>query len=643
MMNKSKDVLQILKRAEDTAEELERPYICVDILWEAVASHNSISIHKIFHSLDIDVNLSKVLAYCFLTEKPPSKNPTTRLNKQSREVLQVAESLAETLEQEDISAEILLLALVSYPKHGKLLKSLLDSGDFSVNDFIEKIVLFIKDLADPFNSLLDEEEEKEEEKQEDEKNEDEERIFQQDAVNETIDLFAVNLNKKAMAGDFDGLVDFENRLKKTQTVLSRERKPNPILVGPAGGGKTAIVELLAREIVNDRVPNCLKGKVVFEVSISDMVAGTEFRGNFEERIKEFINEVMKYDNIILFFDEIHSLIGAGGTGRKGDLEASNILKPYLARGEISCIGATTDYEYNQSFKKNPALDRRFEKVSVLPLSSSQVLDIADHIVESFSKKSGVEYFPEFSKEAIKFCDVFLPNRNYPDKFVDIVDQCGAIAKLEDLNSVTRKTLKEAFLDKGGLLLKKDFKTGLSKELLKRGINCNKLFDFFKTISEDVFTKENGDIPNSIFSFGSESDVKAVISVLENYFKSNGMPYVSVSAKSLVDKNSISGFSEDYLCSLAQKASILEGATFLIKDIDCIKKEAQSSLIQILEEGRVELPTGQDVRFGNSLFLFFSSKFKKESLGFQGSTVLKSSDIDADLKKAINNEFLIEKV
>lgn len=634
-MEKSKDVLLILDKAKKQAIDLKRPYVCLDLLWDSLIFHHSISVGKILESLNLDIELAAILSHGFVTDKKESKKPSSNYNKDVRQILIIAEHLAEQLEEEDISVEILLLSLVSYPKHGRFLKLILESEGLEIKDFIEEIILFIKDLASPnsFNAAILEEEREEEEATD--------KSFHEDDSNEVLESFSVNLNKKAKQGEYDGLVDFGERLKKVEVVLSRKKKPNPILVGPAGCGKTAIVELLAREIVNSRVPDCLKNKVIFEVSLADMVSGTEFRGNFEERIKEFINEVMKYDNIILFFDEIHTLIGAGGTGRKGDLEASNILKPYLARGEISCIGATTDYEYNQKFKKDPALDRRFERISVLSLSSTQMLEIADEIVEGFSENSEIVYFDHFSKSAVKMCDTFMPNRKYPDKFVDVVDQAGAFARVEDSNEVTPEILNKVFADKGGLFLK-DFSVDLLKEFGNAKIKEGGIVGSLKKISEEMKFGVSKNTPSSIFTFGEEKDVKTAVCVFENYFKRASIPYYSLSAKSLADRVSISGFSEDYICSLAQKASILEGVVFLIRDLDKISKEAQDSLIEILQEGKATLSNGEEVFFGNSLFLFFGLKTSVGTLGFEKRQE-NLSDLNKDFKKVINNQFLVEKV
>ena len=259
--------------------------------------------------------------------------------------------------------------------------------------------------------------------------------------NEVLSQFAENLNIKAVNNKFDKIVDFDDKISEISTVLCRKKKPNVILVGTAGTGKTSLVEGLVNKIVNGEAPELLSNKVIYSVSLSSMVAGTTYRGQFEQRLEEFVNEAKKYDNVILFIDEVHTLVGAGGSGgSKESLEASNILKPELARGTISCIGATTINEYNATIKKDSALDRRFERVTVREPSKFQMRKILPTITSYYEEFHHVTYSKEFIDSVIDYCERFSPNKHYPDKAVDVVDHCGAQAKVShfELNPEMKK-------------------------------------------------------------------------------------------------------------------------------------------------------------------------------------------------------------
>lgn len=624
-MNYSKDVVNIIEYAKETAAELERPYVCLECLWYSILSNHSMSIESIFDTLGVQSKKLSIFFYAELSSRKPSMKPSTRFNKAVKDVFENANELAEYLEESDISGELLLLSLFSEKKQSKVFKKVVESYGYDIKDFVATALMFISDTnLVSFKQELEEPEEEEEIID----------LIEPLSDNDIIEEFAVNLNKKAANGDFDGLVDFGGRLKKISTILCKTNKPNPILVGPAGGGKTATVEILAREIVNGNVPSVLKDKVIYEVSLTDMVSGTAFRGDFEERIKGLITEVRKYKNIILFFDEIHTLIGAGGTGRKGDLEASNILKPYLARGELSCIGATTDYEYNLKFKKDAALDRRFDKIDIIPPSASDLEQIAPSILNHFEQVNDVSFYKSFVSDAIKMCEIFLLNKKYPDKFVDVVDHCCAISKMEDSTKITKNTLDSFFKEKSGLLGNSHLIEELEKELK------NKDSDFIGLLKERaVRLMDKDETPDSAFIYGDPNDIKNITKITEGFLKRKGVANLSMSAKSLKIKQSISGFSEDYLVSLAQKVSILQSPVVLIKDIHEMGSAAEEAFVQILSEGKTVMDNGEEVHFGNALFLLFGEKQKAKSLGFIDEEK-SSGKISTGIKKVVKKEVFL---
>ena len=253
-----------------------------------------------------------------------------------------------------------------------------------------------------------------------------------------VDEYSVNFNKKALADEIDPVVCRDKEVDRIIEILSRRCKNNPLLVGEAGVGKTAIVEELARRIVNKEVPKFLQNKTILSISVSAMVAGTKYRGEFEERINKILKEVESDGNIILFIDEIHTIVGAGGA--EGAIDASNILKPSLARGKIKIIGATTNVEYHSSIEKDKALDRRFQKVNILEPDNKSTKKILVSLRDIYSSYHHVKVSDDILNYIIKLTDNYMTNQNNPDKSIDVLDEVCAKASL--ITSSTDKKIKE---------------------------------------------------------------------------------------------------------------------------------------------------------------------------------------------------------
>ncbi|MCQ2334242.1 MAG: ATP-dependent Clp protease ATP-binding subunit [Paludibacteraceae bacterium] len=267
-----------------------------------------------------------------------------------------------------------------------------------------------------------------------------------------LDKFGKDLTLAAEENKLDPVIGRENEIERVVEILSRRKKNNPILIGEPGVGKSAIVEGLALRIVQHQVSPLLFSKRIFTLDIASMVAGTTYRGQFEERMKSVINELQKNPDIILFIDEIHTIIGAGNAS--GTLDAANILKPALARGEVQCIGATTIDEYRKSVEKDGALERRFQKVMVSPTTREQTLEILRRLSETYGQHHNVTYTDEVLKTCVDLTDRYISDRAFPDKAIDAMDEVGARAQIcmqqkpafvEDLEAqiATAKQQKEA--------------------------------------------------------------------------------------------------------------------------------------------------------------------------------------------------------
>ena len=246
-----------------------------------------------------------------------------------------------------------------------------------------------------------------------------------------LDNFGKDLTKMAEADKLDPIVGREKEIERVSQILSRRKKNNPVLIGEPGVGKTAIAEGLALRIAQRKVSRVLFDKRVVTLDLASMVAGTKYRGQFEERMKAVMTELEKTDDVILFIDEIHTIVGAGGAS--GSLDASNMFKPALARGEIQCVGATTLDEYRQYIEKDGALERRFQSVMVEPTSPEETLEILSNIREKYEDHHSVEYSEESLKAAVNMSVRYITDRHLPDKAIDVLDEVGARVHLSNIH------------------------------------------------------------------------------------------------------------------------------------------------------------------------------------------------------------------
>lgn len=243
-----------------------------------------------------------------------------------------------------------------------------------------------------------------------------------------LDSFGRDLTELARQGKLDPVIGRQNEIERVIQVLSRRTKNNPVLLGEAGVGKTAIVEGLGQMVVDGNVPELLRDKRIVVLDLAMMVAGTKYRGQFEERIKAVMNEVRRAKNTILFIDELHTLVGAGGA--EGAIDASNVLKPALARGEIQCIGATTLDEYRKYIEKDGALERRFQQIIVNPPTKSEALEILKGLRDRYEAHHRVQIKDEALEEAVDLSDRYITGRCLPDKAIDVIDEAGARVRLK---------------------------------------------------------------------------------------------------------------------------------------------------------------------------------------------------------------------
>lgn len=245
-----------------------------------------------------------------------------------------------------------------------------------------------------------------------------------------IDQFGEDLTKLAMDGKLDPIIGREKEVYRICQILSRRKKNNPIILGDPGVGKTALVEAIAQRIVEKKVAMTLLNKRIIALNIANVVAGTKYRGEFEERMKNIVDELKENPDVIVFIDEIHTIVGAGGVS--GSLDASNILKPALARGQVQCIGATTIDEYRENIETDGALTRRFQEIFIDPPSLEDAIEILDRIKPNYEDFHSVSYTPEAIKACVMLSDRYITQRELPDKAIDIMDEAGAKVHLKEV-------------------------------------------------------------------------------------------------------------------------------------------------------------------------------------------------------------------
>lgn len=317
-----------------------------------------------------------------------------------------------------------------------------------------------------------------------------------------IEEFGADLTRKASRGEIDPVIGRDEEIQRVIEILSRRTKNNPLLVGEAGVGKTAIVEELARRIVKENVPSSLFGKRIISVEIASLVAGTKYRGEFEERVHKILKEVESRDDIIVFIDEVHTLIGAGGA--EGAIDASNILKPALARGKLRLIGATTLEEYKKTIEKDKAFDRRFQKMEISEPSLEKTYQILLELKELYSSFHRVSISDSLLQDIIRLTDQYMYNRKQPDKSIDILDEVCARVQLQKSTvsekiTILKRDLELVEEEKKSCIQRQDFQEALLlKEREKELLHQLNSLELKSSVAQKVKTVTLEDVQQVLF-------------------------------------------------------------------------------------------------------------------------------------------------
>lgn len=432
----SPKVKKIISLSRDEAVRLGQDFISTEhLLLGLIKEPDNLAV-KVLQVLDVDrLELEQLIEES--TQRRPASPSAIHvgnlpLTKQAEKVLKVTLLEAKKLKSEEIAPEHLMLSILKEENDPacKILKQF--DVDYEVfRDELEFVIQEMDPLnnAEPYAQTPSDEDSFEEE--ESTRYSQPRKGTQPKSRTPVLDNFGRDVTRLAEEGKLDPIIGRENEIERVSQILSRRKKNNPILIGEPGVGKTAIVEGLALRIHQKKVPRILFDKRIVMLDLAALVAGTKYRGQFEERMKAIMNELEKTRDVILFIDEIHTIVGAGGA--TGSLDASNIFKPALARGELQCIGASTLDEYRQYIEKDGALDRRFQRVMVDPPSPEEAIHILENIREKYEEFHHVNYSDEAIRACVKLSDRYISDRFLPDKAIDVLDEVGARVHLKNIH------------------------------------------------------------------------------------------------------------------------------------------------------------------------------------------------------------------
>ena len=433
----SPKVKKIISLSRDEALRMGHDYIGTEHLLLGMIKENDNMAIKVLASLDLDLDQLK-----YKVEEATKANKTENaslnvgnipLNKHAEKVLKVTFLESKLYKNDEINPEHLMLSILKHKEN--LASKIMDHFDVDYDSYKAELEYVTQEQDGGFEYISDSSDAdvplEEESSSGSTFTGRSSRRTGAKSRTPVLDNFGRDVTRLAEEGKLDPIIGREVEIERVSQILSRRKKNNPVLIGEPGVGKTAIVEGLALRINQKKVSRTLYDKRIVMLDLAALVAGTKYRGQFEERMKAIMNELEKSRDVILFIDEIHTIIGAGGS--TGSLDASNIFKPALARGELQCIGASTLDEYRQYIEKDGALDRRFQKVLVDPPTAEETVHILENIKSKYEEFHNVSYTDEAVKACVHLSDRYLSDRHLPDKAIDILDEVGARTHLKNIH------------------------------------------------------------------------------------------------------------------------------------------------------------------------------------------------------------------
>lgn len=477
------------------------------------------------------------------------------------------------------------------------------------------------------------------------------------AKQDPLKQYCVNLNEKARMGRVDPLIGREDVIDRVVQVLARRTKNNPLLIGEPGVGKTAIADGLASRIESKAVPEVLQSATVFSLDLGLLLAGTKFRGDFEERLKAVVKAVENHEHAILFIDEIHTLVGAGATS-SGSMDASNLLKPALANGSLSCIGSTTHREYRQHFEKDRALARRFQRIDVLEPSIAEAQKILEGLRSKYEAYHKVKYSEGAIKAAVDLSARYLSGRQLPDKAIDVIDEAGARARIRKAKAVRVVDIEKVVSEMAQVpvqsvnaqdrSLLRDFEDKMLEKVFGQDEAIKRLATAIK-FSRSGLGRENKPVGSFLFSgptgVGKTEVAKRLAEILGNRFLRFDM-------SEYMEKHAVSrlvgappgyvGFEEGGLLTEAVHKSPY--AVVLLDEVEKAHPDLMNILLQVMDNGTLTDSHGKVSDFRNTVIILTTNagaqEAQKSSIGIGSSQAESSKDKQSEaIKKAFTPEFL----
>jgi len=421
----------------------------------------------------------------------------------------------------------------------------------------------------------------------------------------------VNINKKVKTKKYK-IIGRENEIDQVCTILSKKEKNNVLIIGEAGVGKSALVEKLAMMINQGKVVDSLKNKIIYELSLSSLVAGTKYRGEFEEKFKKIIDKVKDLDNVIIFIDEIHNVIGAGGA--EGAIDASNILKPYLARKDMTVIGATTIDEYYKHFEKDHAMNRRFSIVTLKENTKEETLEILKGIKGYYESYHQIKIDNVLLKELIELVDCHIKNRTYPDKAIDILDLSCVKAKFYHEKELTKNRIVETIEKYLNITIHHQ----MDYQKLEKQLNKD-ILGQEKGIHQMIETFQHKQLPISFFIYGPTSCGKTLTA--KSLAKYLNYHYLKLDMNQYQESHSLYKLLETYHEKPSLLLSTLQSyphTVLLLDHIDLACEEIIHLFSQILDDGYYEDQAKRKISFENVVFIMSQTCTSRCCMGFKKS-------------------------
>ena len=466
-------VRDILTFSHDEAKRLGNVYVGLEHLFLGMLHEGGSCAIKILENLNLNLEIFTKKLEASIKTSNPVQNPLTAipLTKQAERVLKFTYIIAKEFHSEIVHSEHLMLAILH--EKNNIISQNLEFEAINYDNFKSELLKYYaatgkntpvepqkpepKQDEDVTNSIFNDDDDDDDDIMDEIRKERPKKSSNIKSKTPVLDNFGRDLTKAAEENRLDPIVGRERELERIAQILSRRKKNNPILIGEPGVGKSAIAEGLAIRITQHRVPRTLFNKRVVMLDIGSVVAGTKYRGQFEERIKAILNELQKNTDIILFVDEIHTLVGAGNAN--GSLDASNMFKPALARGELQCIGSTTLDEYRQYIEKDGALERRFQKILVEPTSPEETVEILNNIKSRYEDHHLVRYTPEAIEACVKLTNRYMTERHLPDKAIDALDEAGSRVHIKNIDVPSEITELEQRIE----AVRKDKKAAIGEQ------------------------------------------------------------------------------------------------------------------------------------------------------------------------------------